>query len=689
MFKPRSMSKVSILLLDQDLERFTREAQERGLLQFTESPSVESMERQDVRDMRSRIADLQSKVDRAVSVLEDAREEKAEAGGMSQRLKGMVGIQEPPEPLELEFGSVEDQTEWCSSKVEDIHEEVQRFGNTMERIADQRSKLEAALGLIREMLPVKVPLSRFRESDLTSTFFFHLPSETVEPLTQACKDNLDPVHVTVVSGTATVLVMAMCLEEDRNRLLTQIHRFEGEIIELPSYDGRPREIEEDILSELEELEEERSEVTDRIYTIAAERLDDLKITQEVLGIEEERLETLEMLSRTESVVYVRGWVPEDELRELDELVSRTTSGRYVLRSDSEFEEGEDPPTDLDNPGVFSSFEWITKMYGMPNYGEVDPTIFVAPTFAVFFGTCLTDAGYGIILALVSFLVLRKAWGKELGTAFTLCGLGTVLMGWLTGGWFGNILYSGQYGYGPQLAFFKAPWIDPIEDPVSLLVLALMMGIVHLMLGHATAIMSSHRKGNLVQGLITHIGWLLTLSFGSIFITWYLEITTANAFWRTISTWGTGIGASMGIIGYILEREGSAMVASIPQFLYDILSHIADVISYSRLLALGISTGVNALLIDYIVVDIAWPSLSSGAGAGEIAIFALVSVALALGFVVLHLVNMALNCLTGFVHTMRLEFAEYFGKFYEGNGDEFSPLKAERTLTKSANPGGGN
>jgi V/A-type H+-transporting ATPase subunit I len=115
-------------------------------------------------------------------------------------------------------------------------------------------------------------------------------------------------------------------------------------------------------------------------------------------------------------------------------------------------------------------------------------------------------------------------------------------------------------------------------------------------------------------------------------------------------------------------------------MYDILGHIADVISYSRLLALGISTAVNAFLIDLLIVSLAWPAISSGTGPIGMVVAVLGGIVLAIGFVMLHLVNMGLNCLSAFVHTMRLHFAEYFGKFYEAGGDEFIPFSAERSLT---------
>ncbi len=687
MFRPVRMKRVNALVLDEDLQTLTRVLHEEGIMQLSEPPPALPLQRQALEEFERKAEGIGSRLASMISLLEEASTPRGEAKSLVGRIAGLLREKPAPEPVDLGEAWGEELMAWCSGEVDSVSKELDQLAATLGKDTERMSELEEHLRLLRDLSPLNVPLSSFRRSELTCTLFFYLPEDRVADFSRACKEEVDPVQVSVISGRALKLVMAMCLAGQRTKLLTQVHRFEGELVELPPYDQVPRVAEEHVLSEKARLEGEIRETRDRIALIAEKHLGMLRVMHEALAIELERIRAFRLFARTENTVFLSGWVREQDVGRLDEAIASCTRGRYVLRTcDPTDDDLARVPVSLANPSPFSNFEWIVKMFGMPNYGEVDPTPFVLPTFAVFFGTCLTDAGYGIVLTLISFFLLRRLWGEKLGGAFTICGLATILMGWLMGGWFGDFLFNREYG--PRIAFFRAAWSNPLESPTSLLALALTMGVMHLMLGHITAILTAARKGRLAQGAVTHLGWCFTLGFGSIFVLWYLEITkNTSPAWRTLSTWGLAIGIAMGILGGVWERKGLMRLGAPVQFIYSILSHTADVISYSRLLALGIASSVNAMLIDYIIIGTAWPGLSAGASPLRVLTVVLVCTALVIGFVFLHLANMGLSCLSGFVHTMRLHFAEYFGKFYEGGGEEFAPFKSKRLLTKASMGGG--
>jgi len=682
MFRPAPMRKVNILVVKDDVEKVVERLHEAGLVQLVEAQISEPLQRFEGSEQEEQISQLSARLREVISSLEEA-EPGGNGGGF---ISGMLGgstepgisaVPVAPQPREKVL-------EHASKLVQGILPQLEEINDSLKSSQSKIDQLSHHLHLVRDLMPIKVPLGLFRRLSKAVAFFFYLEEDRVEPFQQVCREKIKPVYISVISGTRRRLLIALSLPSEKELLLAQIHRFEGELIDLPPYEEEPSAAEAKIKKLIREEDAKARKAREALRDLARRHLKELRVASELVEIERERAEALGMFARTDRAALISGWIPEKDMKLLERTISTAVGKRFVIRSHSPGNpDGEDVPIQLENPKPFDNFEWITKMYGLPNYREVDPTPFILPTFAIFFGTCLTDAGYGLILLFLSVFFLRKIWGK-MGTTFAICGVATVFMGWLTGGWFGNILYNESYGLG--LSFFKAVWSDPLENPIPLLSLSLEMGIAHLLLGHVTAIMASARRGRLKQGLLAHGGWCLTLVFGSIFILWYMNMVSVSPLWRTLSTWGLAVGVVLGMTGYIWERSGSGRIAAPAQFMYDILGHVADVISYSRLLALGISTGVNAFLIDMIIVGIVWPGVPKAGIVGAV-VSVVAAVVLAIGFVLLHLVNMGLNSLSGFVHTMRLHFAEYFGKFYEGGGEEFRPFKASRTITSLAQDGG--
>jgi len=687
MFRPAPMRKVNILVVKDDVENVVERLHEAGLVQLVEAQISEPLQRFEASEQEEHISQLSTRLREVISSLEEVEPGGNGAGFLSGMLgsptqQGISKVSVGPQPCEKVL-------QHASKLLARVLTQLEEINNSLEASQSKIDQLSQHLDLVRDLMPLKVPLGLFRKLSKAVAFFFYLEEDRVEPFQQVCREKVSPIYISVVSGTRRRLLLALSLPSQRELLLAQIHRFEGELIELPPYEEQPSAAETKIKKLIREEDARARKAREALRDLAKRHLKKLRVASELVEIERERAEALGMFARTDRAALISGWIPEKDMKLLERTISWAVGKRFVIRSyPAGNPDGEDVPIQLENPKPFDSFEWITKMYGLPNYGEVDPTPLILPTFAIFFGTCLTDAGYGLILLFVSLFFLRKIWGK-MGTTFAICGLATVLMGWLTGGWFGDILHNESYGLG--LSFFKAVWSDPLENPIPLLSLSLEMGIAHLLLGHVTAIMASARKGKLRQGLLAHGGWCLTLVFGSITIVRYMfmgEMNTVDvsSLWMFPSTWGLALGVVLGMAGYIWQRSGSARIAAPAQFMYDILGHIADVISYSRLLALGISTAVNAFLIDMMIVGIIWPGVPK-VGIVGVVVSVVAAVVLAIGFVLLHLVNMGLNSLTGFVHTMRLHFAEYFGKFYEGGGEEFRPFKASRTITSLAQDGG--
>ncbi|MEE9370523.1 MAG: V-type ATPase 116kDa subunit family protein, partial [Sedimentisphaerales bacterium] len=368
-----------------------------------------------------------------------------------------------------------------------------------------------------------------------------------------------------------------------------------------------------------------------------------------------REQTKDTAPATEQTVIMEGWVKKGDFPRLEKIVSKF--GASTL-SKIEPAEDEEIPVEIENKNYIRPFEVITRLYGMPQHFEVDPTVFLAPFFALFFALCLTDAGYGlVIIALMIFLIKKVQGDKKLMWMLGICSGFTVVAGALTGGWFGDAIQQ----FIPILkpAREKMMWFDPFEDPMKFFYLALVLGYIQIMAGLVIAFVHNLRRRQYIAGLCDQLTLLVMLNSIVIF-----AVSKAGAVPVEIGKF-FGILALIPAVMILLfsHREGS-WGGRIGMGMYNLFSTIfyaGDVLSYIRLMALGMVTAGLAMAI----IVMAQLALDIPYGIGI-----LVMVLVLIGG---HGFNIAINALGAFVHTLRLQYAEFFPKFFVGGGKLFEPL----------------
>ncbi|RKZ02246.1 MAG: hypothetical protein DRQ10_00340 [Candidatus Hydrothermota bacterium] len=453
-----------------------------------------------------------------------------------------------------------------------------------------------------------------------------------------------PIEFQIVnSDNRKAYVILAFMNEDENEVKRKLGEAEFEQFD---FRGDINEEIKRLTEKLKELDRESEELKARLFSLA-QHLRELKIYYDFYSDLVARRE-VEMLSfSTEKAFVVEGWVKSDDKDKLEKILSEFESVSY---SYMEPFENEKPPVALKNSRWSEPYELITEMYGLPDPREVDPTPLLAPFFALFFGVCLTDAAYGLVLTLLSLWAIRKfSAGDKLFKIIAMGGVCAIIAGMLTGGWFGDLFVRLNI---PVFAAIRSKfmWFDPMEEPMKFFYISLVLGYVQILWGLLIGFYNKWKWGERLNGIANELAWVVFL------------IGLVVAFVFHISAGKLMIYASLAVILF-LSGTSKNPVMRILQGLYNIyggIGFLGDLLSYVRLMARGMVTAGIAMAVNItaqLVIGI--PIL------GWILAFLI--------FIGGHIFSIAVNVLGAFVHTMRLQYVEFFTKFYQNGGRPFRPF----------------
>lgn len=530
------------------------------------------------------------------------------------------------------------------------------------------------LGQLRQELEPFVqlgtPLNLLPSAGNTATLVSKLDLEIYNQLLEAMDSEL--VHVEKISGgehTRDTVYFVIVFHRDATEQVQQIERdFRLEPVSLNAVDKTPVQLMDEYAGEIDELKRSREELVAKSRE-TAKCLKALKFYADYLQTELEKQLSKEKFFYTEKVFVINGWAKKRDLPQLKEVVERYGEA-YV----TEVEIGEDevPPVAYRNNPIVSPFEIIVNLYSPPHHKEVDPTPILMPFYTVFFGVCLTDAGYGLIIALIALvgmiLIKQKTPFRKFLTMFFILGIATFIIGSLIGTVFGidfNALPE-KWAWLREVRY-RVMLFDSGKDILKFFGLSLGLGVLHLIVGYLIKIYMLVREGEWAEAVCDHLPWVILLlapvpKMLSSFMPEHAKMLNI-IFYVLLGLWA-------GILLFFSERSSWNPIKRIGKglfTLYGVSGVLSDVLSYSRLLALGLATGVIAGVMNTLAIMVKDMPI-----VGIVGFFVVLLVG--------HMFNLFISGLSAFVHSIRLQFMEFFTKFYTGGGELITEFSEKRKYT---------
>ena len=523
-----------------------------------------------------------------------------------------------------------------------------------------------------------VPMS-FTGTDKTAAFIGSVQGvcdeAQVYALIKEKTEGIEELSVTVLSSESDMTnIFVLCLKEAREKVESALRSL-GFAKPPQAVLGVPKKVAEDLDRDTEKQKTESERVKKGIEEYAGSR-EDLRVVSDYYRTRAEKYRLLGTIPQTRKAFFIEGWVPAESA----EAVAKLLTEKYGAVVDyEEKKEGETEPTLLRNNKFSRNYEPVLASYGLPQHGKVDPTTIMSFFYMFFFGMMLSDAGYGLLMVIGCGIALlkfpRMAQGmKKMITMFFWCGVSTVFWGIMFGGFFGDVIdvvAKTFFGYtGDKIV--KPLWFDPLTSPMRLLIWCMLFGIIHLFFGLGIKGYQYLKDGDIVGFVSDIIAWYAFL-IGLILMLLPTDLFANIAqmqfnFPPFVAPLAKGL--AIGGMVVILLMSGRAnknwglRIALGAYDIYGVTGWLSDALSYSRLLALGLATGVIASVINTMAAMV-----GEGKGIIGLIIFFII-------FIIGSVLNFAINLLGAYVHTNRLQYVEFFGKFYDGGGEPFEPFETK-------------
>lgn len=559
-----------------------------------------------------------------------------------------------------ELSEIKKNSDW-----QELYQELKKKDSEINSNKNHISKFKSSIEELTPWTKLDVPVSSFKKLSSTKAFLGMVPQGLVESLSLELNEKYDNCYFENLGTKGKdSYIIVITPNEHISEIEKTLKSFNYSKVEIHC-EGIPLDVIREYEEKIKTISENNKKIELEMKQFV-DKLEDIKAVYEVYSSELLRINSTDRFLRSENIVAMEGYYPTETQNEFERILKEALGENYYLETKAA--DGDDVPVQLKNNSVVEAFESITTMYSVPKYKEIDPTPLFAPFYILFFGMMLSDAGYGAIMVIgtaiaLKFFNLEDDMRKSI-KMFLYLGISTVFWGVMYGSYFGDFLEK----FIPKL---KPLWMKPDKDVALLMIVAVALGLIQIFIGLGIKAYMQIRDKDYFGAFSDVFLWYVTL-IG-------LMLWGGSAFGLALPAVVVTVAkyaAILSMVGIVLTngRHEASWGARLGQgfySLYGITSYVGDLVSYTRLAALGLATGFISYAFN-IMVNMVSTNIFTTILFGVLI------------FLVGHIFNLFINALGAYVHTCRLQYLEYFGKFYEGGGNAFEPLKYNSKYFKVVN-----